>query len=220
LATLRFVEVDPAVSCRSDGLHVAESSRLWIVANRLIDVLRYQELSSEPEAQRWLGWHSLDLALTRTSMVAGPIWAPQPMIPPNVPLLLFAGIERVTTVMVGAVVIDRSDGRADVGGVVDKDYRGQGFGSEILQMVRGIAHRHFGIPRLTAGCESTNEASRRWLATSGFTTIQGPPTHTLPSGRVIQSIWWESIDPDAATTCQQLRRRPASSWRRVFAPGR
>jgi hypothetical protein len=46
------VDVDPAVSCRSDGLHVAQSCRLWIVTTRLIDVLRYQELSCEPQAHK------------------------------------------------------------------------------------------------------------------------------------------------------------------------
>jgi len=36
-------EVDPVVKCRPDGLHIAASPRLWIVANRLDDVVRSRQ---------------------------------------------------------------------------------------------------------------------------------------------------------------------------------
>ncbi|MFF5171760.1 GNAT family N-acetyltransferase [Micromonospora sp. NPDC000089] len=211
------MDIQAAVSCRRDGLHVVETSRLRIVTNRVTDMLRYQQLSSEPQAQQWLGWRPEDLPSTRTSMLAGSIWTPQPMIPPDAPYLLFAGVHRLTNVMVGAVTIDRSADRADIGGVMGRNHRGQGLGSEMLQTVRVIAHRHFGISRLTAGCEATNHASRNWLTRSGFTMIDGSPNHTLPNGRVIQAIWWESTDQGAAIACKQLRPRRRPSWRRVFA---
>jgi RimJ/RimL family protein N-acetyltransferase len=203
------VNLDSAVTCRRDGLHVATSPRLWIVTNRLFDLARYSELAREPEAQRWLGWRPEDFIPLRPGMMAWPIWQPQPMVPPEMSIMLFAGIHRVTNVMVGAVSIDRSGGRADVGGVVAGDHRGQGFGTEILRAACTVAHRHFGIPRLTAGCEAANVASRRWLTRSGFNAVPGPPTHTLPDGRVIESVWWDSVDADAALTCRQLLPKPS-----------
>jgi hypothetical protein len=187
-ATFARVDVDPAVSCRSDGLHVAQSARLWIVTNRLIDVLRYYELSSEPQAQRWLGWRSEDLASARTSMVAGPIWAPQPMIPHDVPLLLFAGVERVTNVMVGAIAIDRSAGRADVAGVVDRDHRGQGPGSELgmtFPPQRSIGANR-GVSQFARSATAPSSAANRSLpgvtaSTSSRCAVVPMPVHQCPT---------------------------------------
>jgi hypothetical protein len=51
-ATLRAWMLIPLFRAGSDGLHVAQSSRLWTVTTRLIDVLRYQELSSESQARK------------------------------------------------------------------------------------------------------------------------------------------------------------------------
>jgi RimJ/RimL family protein N-acetyltransferase len=212
------VDLEPGGTCRADGLHVTGSPRLWIVTNRLFDFARFSELAREPEAQRWLGWRPEDFNPLRPSMIAWPVGQSEPMISPDMSIMLFAGIHRITNLMIGAISIDRSGGRADVGGLIAGDHRGQGFGTELLDAARTMAHRHFGIRRLTAGCERANVASRRWLAKCGFHAVAGPPMHTLPDGRVIEAVWWESVDADTVPTCRQLLPKPSLLSR--FVPGR
>ena len=61
-----------------------------------------------------------------------------------------------------------------------------------------------GIENLTAGCETTNQASRRWLTSCGFRPIDGPPTHALPNGRVITACWWRRETSGAKRRCRNL----------------
>jgi len=129
------------------------------------------------------------------------------MIPRDLQLLHFAGVDRATSTMLGAMTVELGKDPVDIGGIIDIGRRGQRFGTELLRTVRVIAHRHYGIPRLIAGCEASNDAGRAWLTRSGLTRTHGPDTHTLPNGRRIQATWWESTDPYATIACRSRSRR-------------
>ena len=137
-------------------------------------------------------------------------------------LVFFAAITRETSRMLAGIMISTVGGvRYKIGGVVEQHHRHAGYGREALNAAVGIAHRHFGIPELHAGCETTNLASRCWLAGAGFQPDDGPATHTLPDGRIIHSLWWKHHNQHVTAHCPHLLplRRPArarlSRWRRT-----
>lgn len=218
--TFRLVSASDDVLCSPGRPHVAESARLSIVTGRYSDMARWSELASEPEAQRWLGWRVEHCHPARLGEVADPVTSRQPVMRPSRSLLFFAGIHRDTDCLVVGVTVERVNGVCELGGAVHRSYRGQGYGREALGVVCDLAHRHFGIDRLRAGCERANTASRRWLTGAGFVTAAGPANHTLPDGRVISSLWFERFDPSARTACDQLRpvRRLAVAVRQLFTP--
>jgi RimJ/RimL family protein N-acetyltransferase len=201
----------PKVKCRYSGLHVARSARLDIVTSRVSDLARYTEAASEPEAQQWLGWRPEELAQDELGLRADPLDGGQQVVRLSLDFLFFAGIERTTGDLVAGIQVYRAnDGSRAVGGTVSRPYRGKGYGREALAVVCELAHRHFGIARLTAGCEATNLASRAWLTSCGFRQTAGPATHVLPNGRQIDSLWWERTDPRAKSRCMGLTQVPGT----------
>ncbi|MEO3778813.1 hypothetical protein ABGB16_18560 [Micromonospora sp. B11E3] len=70
---------------------------------------------------------------------------------------------------------------------------------------RSTPDRHLGIRDLSAGCEVSNVASRRWLAACGFVPAEGPPTHVLPDGRVIEAMWWRHSDERSRRRCRSFQ---------------
>jgi RimJ/RimL family protein N-acetyltransferase len=153
-------------------------------------------------------------------MLADPLESPQTVLAVDLNFMSFVGIHRGTRRVVAGLTVVRVDGQHHVGGVVHHTDRGQGYGRETLRVVCTLMHRHFGVGRLVAGCETSNMVSQRWLAGTGFTIVDGPPTHTLPNGRVIRSLWWERRDPGARLACQRLRvRRWPGRWRTAVPRG-
>jgi RimJ/RimL family protein N-acetyltransferase len=192
--------------CYPDGLHVTESPRLWIVSGRESDLDSFTEFASEPQAQRWLGWRREHLRPTRVGPTAKPLDHPYGIFQPGLGFLFFAAVNRQNMHVIAGFSIDASTPAGHtVGGVVHHDYRHQGYGREALREVCTLAHRHFGIAQLHAVCESTNAASQRWLASCGFVAAEGPAIHTLPNGRLIDSLWWRRTDPHPVRCCPWLK---------------
>ncbi|BCY10409.1 GNAT family N-acetyltransferase [Actinoplanes sp. L3-i22] len=207
----------PTVLCRADDLHVVETPRLWVVTSRATDYLRWYRLSIDDPLISG-DWRPEEIETIRREVtldpIADPIDSEQPLLPVKPNELFFAGIDRRTRHLVANISATTDKrGATNVGGAVHRDYRGQGYGHEMLSMVCHLLHRHFGYERLEAGCEITNQASRRWLTGAGFTeTTAGDPTHTMPNGRIIQTYRFVYIDHDYELRCR--RPRPAPPRRR------
>jgi RimJ/RimL family protein N-acetyltransferase len=197
------------LGCRPAGLHVFTPlgrGRLMIVSNRFSDCLCMQLFGSDPDAQKWLGWPAEDLVTGPARVFANqPIRTQIGVIPPMPHFLSFTAIDRRTYDVAGSITIHRHGSIPMAGGMMRKDYRGKGFGTEAMRIVRRLAHRHFGIATLTAGSERGHLASERWLRASGFTAVPGPRTHVLPNGREVESMWWQSADKHAKRRCRWLR---------------
>jgi RimJ/RimL family protein N-acetyltransferase len=194
--------------CREYGLHIARTNRLWIVSARHSDFARYRELASDPEAQHWLGWPEEDRRQGDSGMVAAP-WDPannrEDVMTPGKPELFFAAVDRPTRRVVAGIGMAEHYVRGlrwfDIGGVVHADFRGRGCGSEAMRAVIRLAHKHFGVYRIYAGCERANVASARWLAGAGFAPTPGVPKWVLPNGREIDSLWWARELPLTRSRC-------------------
>jgi RimJ/RimL family protein N-acetyltransferase len=167
---------------------------------------------SDPGAQQWLGWAEADLVTVPPGPVTLPLRQRSGIVRPEVDRLCFAAVDRETTGMVAAITIYRAgDGRLEVGGSVAAQHRGRGFGTETLKAVCELAHHHFGIAVLRAGCETTNVASIGWLRSVGFAQIAGPPTHRLPNGREIPALWWQHSSPRARRRCPWIAPNPLTA---------
>ena len=197
----------PAVLCRPDGLHVAESARLWIVSGRVSDYARWLRLVAEdPVAGAdWPASLRLEASDSTLDAVADPLDADQPLLPADPHHLFFAGIDRRDSRLAAGITVTATTGVSEIGGVVHREHRGQGLGHEMLGAVCDLLHGHFGIARLVAGCEEANIASRRWLAGAGFTPAAGAPRYRLATGRVTRPLWWERVDPHAEHRCRRTK---------------
>jgi RimJ/RimL family protein N-acetyltransferase len=198
----------PAVLCRPDGLHVAEAPRLWIVTNRVSDYARWLRMVAEDPlaGADWPASVRGDLADAPPGDVADPLDSDQPMLPADPRQLFVAGLDRRDNTLVAGITVTAVTGVSEIGGVVHRDRRGQGLGREALEAACGLLHGHFGVARLTAGCEEDNTASRRWLAGAGFTPAAGAPTYRLATGRVTRPLWWERVDRQAERLCRRHSR--------------
>jgi RimJ/RimL family protein N-acetyltransferase len=179
-------------SCRRSGLHIVRTRRLWIVSARNDDQARAAYMMTEAGAQRWLGWSDDDLAAI-APVPDGPardLPGLDDVVPPDPRRLYFTGIDRSSMRVAVSITLFRQGQRYEIGGAVGVDFRGKGYGREALRTVVRMAHRHFGIRRLTAGCERANQASQRWLRGAGFRPATGPATLTLADGREVETLWW------------------------------
>ena len=93
----------------------------------------------------------------------------------------------------GAAVVNLRT--TEVGGWLAPHFRGFGLGRELFGGAAEFSHNHLGIPVVRAVVQVENWACRAALASAGFTTAQGPATHTLPDGRVINARWYEHTSP-------------------------
>ena len=132
----------------------------------------------------------LEVSDSPLDAVADPLDADQPLLPADARQRFFAGIDRRDNRLAAGITVTATTGVSEIGGVVHRDHRGQGFGHEMLSAVCGLLHGHFGVARLVAGCEEANVASRRWLAGAGFTPAGGAPTYRLATGRVTRPLWY------------------------------
>jgi RimJ/RimL family protein N-acetyltransferase len=188
------------VFCRFGGEHSVSTGRLHVISARRSDVVRSRQLVRDAEAQHWLGWGEDQEQRLPSSP---PNHDPVQLFPHE---LAFIGLDVHTGLLLASVTLSLcSDGTYEVGGMVDPDFRGRGYGHETLDAVCLMAHQHFGIDRLRAGCEATNIASQRWLASSHFSRTPGPEAHQLPNGRVIEAMWWQRTDPAARRPCRVIR---------------
>jgi Acetyltransferase (GNAT) domain len=199
------------LSCRHGGVHVVRTKRMWITVARLGDLPSMCGLLDD--VARY--WQGVEEQLTVVLPGTGPTGerVDGPAIPRlvatgcnplfwHVNCMTFVARARGTGELIADISLYPGSGRCyQIGGNVGRHHRGQGYGREMLTMVCRIAHRHLGIADLIAGCETTNEASRRWLASCGFWPAEGPPQHVLPNGRVIESCWWRKSAP-AALRCR------------------
>jgi RimJ/RimL family protein N-acetyltransferase len=187
------------IHCGLGGVHRMRQARLTIASARLRDELASGHLLRDPAGSHWMGWGPADVPKIPTRPDRDPVY---PLAAGYQP---FVGVHRRTGHLVASITLHATgDGGYSVGGMVDPQYRGQGYGTEALFAVCAIAHQHFGIARLIAANERTNLASRRWLSGCGFTETDGPPTLLLPNGRVVESVWWEQIDPTARRRCRKF----------------
>lgn len=196
--------------CKKYGLHIVRTRRLWIVSARQSDFARYVELASEPVAQHWFGWLEEHMRQGHPRTLAEPFGkrnSQTDVMPPGKPGLFFAAIDpRAGQVIAGMGItpVGSPTPRLEIGGAVHTAFRGRGLGTEALRGSLRLAHKHFGVNRVYAGCERSNVASVRWLTSTGFVPADGPATHVLPNGREIESLWWVRQFPAAPVRCPWL----------------
>ncbi|HZM77035.1 MAG TPA: GNAT family protein [Candidatus Limnocylindrales bacterium] len=191
--------------CKRTGMHVSRRRHLLVVSARTVDYVRHNEFAADPEALHWLGWDPAVVAAQSLPLVARqPIVWEEWAMPPTHDRIEFTAIDRATLALAGQLGIRREGDDYHVGGVMHKAYRGQGLGTEFLTTVMRLAHKHFGIRRVLAGCERDNAASVRWLTKSGFAPAEGPQTYRLDNGREVKTIWWQHIDERARLRCPLL----------------
>lgn len=181
----------PGLTCGRGGAHAVRTRRLTVSTTRVSDLASIATLIDDTARYRQ-GWD----AFTVPAPIPGDpvLW--------HATYMPFIARDRKTGAPVAHVSLYLGeDGGYRVGGTVGPAHRGQGYGREALAMVCLVAHRHLGIADLAAGCESSNVASRRWLASCGFSQVDGPARYTLPNGRVIDSLWWRRSNP-AAHRCR------------------
>jgi RimJ/RimL family protein N-acetyltransferase len=187
------------VECRFGGEHIVWTDRLRLSLARHSEQGLARTLNFDEVARYWNGWPD-DVA-------------PWPVLDGSDPLprltadvLPFIGVEPATGALLVDLQLYRSadDGAYQVGGSVAAGHRGRGYGWEALMGLCELAHHHFGIRRLTAGCEVANVASQAWLASCGFWRVEGTGTRTLPNGRVIDSVSWERVDASAYRRCREF----------------
>jgi len=214
----------PPIRCHASGLHQLRTGRIVLSVGRASDVIAGHFLSCDDQAQHWLGWTDED---RNAEMPPGIEQVDLRCVigTASYSSMVFAGLEAASGRVIGRLAVEWKGDAFEIGGAMLREIRGQGFGTELMTAACFMAHRHFGIVDLRAGCESTNAASMRWLAKSGFTQVPGPARHTLPNGRVVDSAWWVNSDPKARRRCayvvaepSQLKRYTSSIW--ADLPGR
>lgn len=84
--------------------------------------------------------------------------------------------------------IDRNHSTGDIGLLIgDRAYWGKGFASRAIKLISDYAFEELGLIKLTAGCYSSNEGSRRAFLNVGFSE----------EGRRIDQCWLDGHREDA-----------------------
>ena len=99
---------------------------------------------------------------------------------------LFAIIDNISGLHIGNVLvrIDKISKRGDVGLLIgEKEWRGKGIGTEVLDLVCSTLERENGIRVFTAGCYETNQASLKAFSKSGWKVVG-----------TIKDYWYDEID--------------------------
>jgi RimJ/RimL family protein N-acetyltransferase len=189
----------PKVKCRLGGEHTIWSDQLWYRGARCSDALRIQYLERDPAARYWLGSKPEEDA---RQVHEHPGLDPLLMDTADMSLL---GFDSRTGRSLVSITLTRCEcGGYNIGGVVDREARGQGYGREALETMCRVAHHHFGIALLHARCETTNAASIGWLGSCGFDQVGEPFALTLPNGRIVSALGWQRVDATAKQRCRNL----------------
>jgi RimJ/RimL family protein N-acetyltransferase len=194
------------------GRHVLATERLLLFTPRTrLDVAAALAACADAEAQRWLGTQADEVLPDPGLRRALLAWRPagedgrrvprklaRPYVPgPDDPLLLVC-VRRSDLGYAGALELEPRTG--EMGGWLAPACRGQGLGAELFRAGAVLGHAHAGLATVRAGAEPGNTASRRALARAGFVRVEGPPRHTLPDGRVVETVWHRHDSP-AASRC-------------------
>ncbi|WP_405787032.1 GNAT family N-acetyltransferase [Streptomyces sp. NBC_00029] len=203
------------VGC-GDGRHTMRTARLVLYTPRdLLDVEIGAAAGADADAQRWFGWIPTSLVNPETAVHLLAIHdgnraerlrafhralrreLTQPVVLP-VP----AGEQRLLAVVpaTGLVAGTSSlspDRDGAIGFWLAPAFRGQGLGAELVAATARFGHEHLGLESVRAGTETLNHRCRGALSAAGFVPCDGPPLHTLPDGRVVESAWYRH---DAAVT--------------------
>ena len=140
--------------------------------------------ASDPQAQRWLGWTGPAVIpeRDRERFLSVPAGRGRVLTDIPGPQWLLVAIDLADGRLAGSILVDRDTG--EVGGSLAPRFRGRGLGAALFAGAAEFAHRHLGIPGVTAGTEPGHAACIAALASAGFILAPGPETHTRPSGRV------------------------------------
>ncbi|UUU36648.1 GNAT family N-acetyltransferase [Streptomyces sp. CA-210063] len=201
----------PVPDACTPGRHALSTPRLLFYAPvTQLDALAAIATGADPEAQRWQGNQAdqvvpdadIRRSLLRmrpadaTRLLTNPELA-EPFEPgPEMPELLVC-VRRDTGRYAGCLELDHD--RGEIGGNLAPDHRGQGLGAELFLAGALWAHGHVGLPTVRAGTATANVACRRALERAGFVPAPGPPRHTLPDGRELDSVWFQH--EGAVSTC-------------------
>jgi len=124
----------------------------------------------------------------------------------------FHVVRRVDDVLVGGVgvhALDAEHRRGEVGYWIGRHYRRQGFATEALLAVRGLAFRRLGLHRLEARVFPGNHASVGVLRAAGFRREGRLRESIMKGGRPYDELVYAS-----------LAGEPGSSGRRAARAGR
>ncbi|WP_176968680.1 GNAT family N-acetyltransferase [Amycolatopsis xylanica] len=145
--------------------------------------------ASDDEAQRWLGWELDHIVLEphrdRYLAMAPGRGTAYDLREDAIDLIAIHPRRKRCAGLVSV----HSDG--ELGGWLMPGFRGQGLGGELFKAGLVLAHEHLGLTSVRAGVETTNLASQGALRAAGMRQVDGPPTHTLPNGRVMSSYWFQ-----------------------------
>ena len=73
---------------------------------------------------------------------------------------------------IGQVTLYFEGEAGELGWIIRREYRGKGYAAEAAEGVIQYFHRHYGISRFIAQCDSENEASRRVIQKLGMTYVE------------------------------------------------
>ena len=175
----------------SDGRHVVPLPGLRLQTPTRKDSAMILASASDAEAQRWLGWqpqHVVRDGYREEIMVGRPGRGrvlPQPNENGQWDLI---AVHPEGGQLAGSACCNERTG--EIGGVLAPWSRGLGLGFILFAGAAQFAHHHLGIRSITAGTEPGNAACIASLTSAGYTRVPGPPTHTLPNGRVVPAAWF------------------------------
>ncbi|MEV3854195.1 GNAT family protein [Streptomyces sp. NPDC050095] len=199
------------------GRHTLRTERLLLYTPAtMLDLAVATACGSDPEARRWLGWADGQIvtdARVREALLAlhpGDLdtrrFTPQvrkslarPFEPAADQVELLIGVRLDDGRYAGSVMLDAGSG--ELGGQLAPHARGQGLGAELFGAAVLLGHAHLGLRTVRAGHEPANAASAGALARAGFVADDGPPLHTLPNGREVDSCWLRHTSTTPPTRC-------------------
>jgi RimJ/RimL family protein N-acetyltransferase len=187
-------------TCRR-GPHVLLTEHLRLQSPTHSDRLIMRAAASDPEAQRWLGWHKqavIPESRHERLLARQPGQGRRRVITTGDTWSLIA-IDQSTGLSAGSVSGDPRDGT--IGGVLAPQFRGRRLGAELFAVAAEFAHYHLGQEHVFAGAEPANVVSVRALLSAGFIPATGPDVHQLEDGRVIPSSWFLH-SADTPTRCE------------------
>lgn len=184
-------------ACDRHG-HVLRAGRFFFRTPTAWEYAAAVACGSDAAAQRWLGWlpesivaEPMRAEALRVVPGTGPSW-----VSPDPQSVDLVAIDVEANRCAGLVSVHSGeDGGPEVGGYLSPAYRGLGHGRELFAAGVLLAHSHLGLPRVRAGAEVGNVASARSLAAAGLRRVAGPPSYTLPDGRVTEAWWFQHDEP-------------------------
>ncbi|MEV5970500.1 GNAT family protein [Streptomyces sp. NPDC051921] len=191
------------------GHHVVRTARLVLRTPRdHLELAIAEATAADAEAQRWLGWPAGSVMNTATAehllgiddanrverlralRARSRRQLTRPFVPDgHGPRNQLVAMETATGRVVGSSSLTMDDG--SIGVHVAPAYRRQGLGAELVQATLRFAHAHLGVEVVRAGTEESNAHCRGALSSAGFVPCDGPARHTLPDGRVVDSVWYQ-----------------------------